>query len=989
MSKSSAAPRQFVLFAFLILGPLLASCAQTEAPGAAKSAPAPTQPDYSYWPHEASDVKPDPAVRYGVLPNGMRYALMRNAQPAGTISLRLRIAAGSLQESDAQRGLAHFMEHMAFNGSKNVPEGEFVKLLQRKGLAFGAHTNAYTSTDETVYMLELPKNDADIIDTGLMLFREIGDRLSLDPKAIEREKGVVLSEQRSRNTPEYRAFEARWKLWYEGQRQAERLPIGTTETIKGATHELLADYYRRYYRPERSLLVAAGDFDPAEVEAKIKAKFADWKGEGAPTADPEQGPVKQRALVTASRVEPNLPESITVTWFQPADDAIDTVRERELSAKRGIPFEVINRRFSRIERESNPPFVSASIQRSESRGLSNAVSLSVSARPGQWARALAAAEQEVRRAVVHGFHQSEIDREVKGWRAGLDDAVAKSSTRHSSNLADAITGEFAGRGVFSHPTEDRALFEKYAASLTAEAAQANLRELIAGQGPVVFVSAGQPIAGGDAAITAAFEKSRTTDVAASVKQEAKEFPYADFGTPGQVAERKRIDDLDVTLVRFANGVRLNLKKTEFEKDTIYVGVRLAGGYIQLPRNKTGLDWALPFGFMEGGLKRLTPDELEEALTGKIVSAGLDMDEEAFEFAGRTTPRDLALQMRLLAAFVTDPAYRTNGIERLQAAAENYLKQYSSSPGRVLSREVPSLLRSGDPRWAFPSLRQMQSLTIKDVESTLKPVLETAPMEITVVGDIDVDAAVKAVAATFGALKPRADKLAEPSGARNVRFPAAKLTKRFVHEGKADQASAYVAWPGPDFFSNPRRARTIALVREIMKVRLIEEFRENQGATYSPSASTWFSGALNDFGYVAASAETRPDLVEGFYKTVDEIVAELKAGSFGDDVIARARTPLIKSIETDRRSNSFWTGALEDIQTAPHSLPAIRTQLSDLEGITKDEIVSAARTYLDDKRRVEVRVLPTRTAATTAPTKTGALDRRQPGSEKNRQLVLQD
>jgi zinc protease len=974
--------RQLAALVLIGLSLTLASCVAPGAPGTQTTAAADTRPEYSYWPQDVSDVKPDPSVRYGVLPNGLRYALMRNTQPAKNISLRLRIASGSLQETDPQRGLAHFMEHMAFNGSKNVPEGDYVKLLQRKGLAFGAHTNAYTSTDETVYMLELPKNDGDIVDTGLMLFREIGDRLTLDPKSIDREKGVVLSELRTRNTPEYRAFEARWKLWYDGQRQAARLPIGTAETIQGATRELLVDYYGRYYRPERTLLVATGDFDLAEMEAKIKAKFSDWQAQGERTADPDQGPVKQRGLIAASRVEANLPEAITVTWFQPSDDAVDTAKERELNAKRAVAFEVINRRFSRIERESNAPFVGASIGRAVTRGASSSVTLSLSARPGQWRRALTVAEQEVRRALTHGFHQSEIDREVKEWRAGLDDAVAKAGTRHTSSLANAIVNEFSGRGVFSHPTEDRALFEQYGSTLTAEAAHTTLRQMVDGQGPVIFVSAGQPITGGDTAIAATFEESRKTDVAAPAKLESKQFPYADFGKPGQVAERNEIADLEVTTVRFANGVRLNLKKTAFEKDTIYIGVRFGGGYIQMPRDKIGLDWALPFGFMEGGLKRLTPDELEEALTGRIVSTGVGLDEEAFEFGGRTNIRDLQLQMQLMAAFATDPAYRTNGIERLQAAAENYIKQYSSSPGRVLSRETPALLRSGDPRWAFPSLKQMQALKITDVENTLKPALETAPIEITIVGDVDIDSAVAAVGTTFGALKPRADKLAERPGARAVRYPAAAASRKFEHEGRADQASAYVAWPGPDFFSNPRRARTISLVREIMKVRLTEEFREKQGATYSPSVSTWYSGALPDFGYISASAETRPELVEGFYATVNEIIAELKAGKFDDDVIDRARTPLIKSIETDRRSNGFWTGALEDIQTAPHALATIRSQLSDFEGITKDEIVAAARTYLDNKRRIEVRVLP-------KPTKASSLDKRQPSREKARQLALQD
>jgi zinc protease len=845
---------------------------------------------------------------------------------------------------------------MAFNGSKNVPEGDFVKLLQRKGLAFGAHTNAYTSTDETVYTLELPKNDADLVDTGLMLFREVGDRLTLDPAAIEREKGVVLSELRTRNTPEYRAFESRWRLSYEGQRQAVRLPVGTADTIKGATRELLADYYRRHYRPERTLLVATGDFDPADLEAKIKAKFSDWRGEGQDPADPEQGAVKERSIVAAAHIEPNLPESVTVNWFQPPDDSVDTVALRARNLSRRIALSVINRRIGRIARGANAPFVGASVGHSNSRGISQTMGISTNSRPGQWRRAIAAAEQEYRRALEHGFTQTEIDRELKEWRASLENAVATQSTRETGGLADQLIGAFADRTVFSPPSDQLARFEKSAAGVTPATALAGLRELAGGQGPLIFVSSSEPIAGGNASVAAAYEESVKAAVAAPTKDDAKTFPYANFGQPGVIAERKEIADLGATALRFANGVKLNFKHTDFDKDTIYITVRFAGGYIHMPRNKIGLAMTLPFGFSEGGLKQLTADELEESLAGRIVSNGLGLDEESFELSGGTNGRDLLLQMQLLAAFTTDAAYRSGGFERLQGAAENFLKQYSSSPGRVIGRESGAFLRSGDPRWAFPKLADIKALKIADVEAVLKPVFASAPVEITVVGDAELDDVVKAVAATFGALPPRSAKLAEQPGARDVRFPAAAKSLRFTHEGRADQASAYVAWPGPDFYSSPRRARTLGLLREVLEVRLTEEFREAQGATYSPSVGTWNSGALPDFGYIAASAETRPELVEGFFKTVDKIVTELKSGALTEDVLQRARAPLVKAVETDRQTNGFWLGALEDIQTQPRALETIRSQLTDLEGITKDEVVAAAKQYLGS-RRIEVRVLP--------------------------------
>lgn len=953
------------VLAFVLVAAFLSSCVTSPTSGQS-AAHKPLQPEYTFWPQDVSDLKPDPGVKYGMLPNGMHYAIMRNVQPAGAVSLKLRFASGALQETEQQRGMAHFLEHMAFNGSKNVPEGEFVKLLQRKGLAFGAHTNAYTSTDETVYMLELPKNTADLIDTGLMLFREVGGNLLLDQKAIDREKGVVLSEQRSKNTPEYRAFEARWKVWYEGQLQASRLPIGTKESIESASREQVAEYYYRNYRPERALLVVAGDVDTASIEKLIAAKFGDWKGVGPDVPDPDLGLPTKRALTVKSLVEPNLPEQVSMTWFQPSGLEADTLAARISHSRWWMATAILNRRLGRLARGENPAFVSASIGYSETRGVSNAFDLSVDCKPGTWKRAMTAIEQELRRAAEHGFTQAEIARELKEWKASLEDDAGSASTRQTSALASGIVSQFSSRDVFTHPADDLAVFEKYAPTLNPQSVQAGLREIMVGSGPVIFVSSGQAIEGGDAAIAAAYEQSRKTPVEAAADVVAKEFPYTTFGTPGTVTSKSTVDDLGINLYQFANGVRVNFKRTDFEKDTVNVTVRFGGGFLSLPRDKPGVNWLLPFSFTEGGLKKLTTEEMEQALAGKIVSADLSMDEDAFEFGGRTNQRDFLLQMQLLAAFASDPAYRSLGLERLLASAESDLKQFSSSPGRVLSRETAALLRSGDKRWAFPTLQQLQAIKMKDIEATIGPSLAGAPIEISIVGDIGEQDVEKAVARTFGAFAKRSTTFAAPAGSRDIRFPASGKHLQFTHEGAPDQAAAYVSWAGPDFYSNTKRARTISLMREILKVRLTDEFREAQGATYSPSAGSTYSTVFKDFGYISASAETKPELVEGFYKTLDKVVTELQSGSFADDVVERARTPVIKSIEKARLANGYWQGAISDIQTEPRGLDALRSQLSDLQFVTRADLVAVAKQYLSSARRIEIRILPKKPQALLLP-----------------------
>ncbi|MCY7398331.1 MAG: insulinase family protein, partial [Sphingomonas bacterium] len=246
------------------------------------TAPALAQPAAtSAWGLRVTDVVSDPAIRYGRLANGMRYAIRRNTTPKGTASVRLHFPFGSIGETEDERGLAHFIEHMAFNGTTNVPEGDMVKILERQGLAFGPDTNAATGFDSTTYKLDLPVTDKARIDTALFLMREVASEVKFDPAAVQRERGVIEGERRARDSFQLRYVTDLLNFQAPNTLYGKRLPIGTTPVITTAPAARIADLYRRYYRPENATLVIVGDVDPVALEAQVKAKFADWRGKGA------------------------------------------------------------------------------------------------------------------------------------------------------------------------------------------------------------------------------------------------------------------------------------------------------------------------------------------------------------------------------------------------------------------------------------------------------------------------------------------------------------------------------------------------------------------------------------------------------------------------------------------------------------------------------------------------------------------------------------
>lgn len=910
------------------------------------------------WPQDGSDLKPDPGIKFGVLPNGLRYAIKINRNPEGTATLRLRVEGGSLHETDKEQGVAHFLEHMAFNGSTNYPEGEMFRALQRAGIGIGSNANAATDFDATTFSISLPSVRNDTLTFGFNIMREIAGRLTLSGDAINRERGVILSEERARDTPAVRANIDQLRALFPGQKYAERFPIGQTAFIRSAGPAELRSFYLRHYRPERSFLVVVGDVNVSMIEAKIAAVFSDWKPEG-PGAGPENfGTVKARGLTVGHATQPGLEESVGISWIRPEDTRVDTlVRRRELH-RRLVAFTVLNRRLSKVARQGDPPFIDARADTEVIQGAGIVTSISIRTRTGEWAKGLAAAEQEVRRALQYGLQQSEVDREGLEQRSPYLIFAANADTRLNGDVADLILESVGAGRVPTDPQTELALYTANTTGLKAADATAELKKAFSGAGPVVFVSSAEPIAGGDPAIRQAYVASTAVAVTKPAESTIKAFSYRDFGAKGTVAERKSDGEIDATLVRFANGVALNVKSTTFEKDKVSVVVRFGGGYLELPKKK-GLGWALPFAFVEGGLGQLDIQELEQTEPGHFAGIDLSLDDDAFELSGETVQRDVLLQLQVLAAFFIDPAYRPDGLRRIQNAGEGQFREELSTPSGVLSRELPGILHSGDPRWAAASIDDVRAVTMDDVKAVMQRPLTQSPIEVTIVGHVKLEDAIEAAAKTFGAAKftTRPKTLTLSEGARNVRFPAERENIELQHLGRPDQASVAAAWPGPDLFSDVRRERAIAVLNEILQLRLIDEVREKQGGTYTPFGFYDASRTIPGYGYLVAGVEPRPDAADLFFTTLDEITEELRTTTLTNDLLERARKPLLYQTYAAQSTNGYWVSSLKDIQADPRNLNRVRTTVDDYATITAAEVTAVAKQFLDDKRRVDVKVLP--------------------------------
>ena len=908
------------------------------------------------WAQARSDVAPDPNVRFGALPNGMRYAIRKQTIPPGQAAIRLRFDAGSLMETDAQQGLAHFLEHMAFNGSKAVPEGDMVKILERLGLAFGADTNASTNFDETIYKLDLPRTNDETVDTALMLMREAAGNLTLDPGAIDRERGVVLSEERARDTPPYRVYQQRLDFFLKGQRPPTRYPIGKVEVLQNAPAKAFSDFYNGYYRPERAVLVAVGDFDVAAMEAKVKARFSDWAPVGPAGADPDLGRVQPRKTEAKLIVEPGAPLSMQIAWLRNPDLSQDTVAKRKRELIEQLGFSVMNRRLQRLARGAEPPFLGAGAFKNNEYDAAELTLVIVNAEPGRWREALAAAEQEQRRVVQYGVRQDELDREIAEYRASLKADAGGAATRTPAQLAGQIVASLGDDEVVTNPAQDLTLFEDVVKDLKAEQVSAALKTLFKGDGPLLFMASPQPVEGGEAALLAELEASRKVAVSEPSAASEVAWPYGTFGVPGKVVETKDAPDLDVTFVRFENGVRLTVKPTRFKDDEVMIRVNIGGGRLDLPKDAASLAWASG-AYIEGGLKQISAEDMEQVLASRVYGAQFGVTDDAFVLSGTTRPEDLDTQLQVLTAYAAEPGWRGEAFKRLQAAGRTIHDQYEATDSGIVTRDLAGLLHPGDMRWAFPSRDQIAGAKLEAFKAQIAPSLADGPIEVVIVGDTTVEKATEAVARTFGALPARSPTQIAPAQ-RQVGFPGgADKPVVLTHKGRADQSIGYIAWRTNDFFADPQRARDTAVMGEVLELRLVDELREAQGATYSPNVVYNHSMVWPGWGYVSASVEIPPAKLPAFFADVRKIAADLRDKEISADELARAKTPRLDQIDKARETNGYWLSELSGVQSDPRRLEATRALIPGTERVTAADVRRAAQNVLKDEAMWMLEVVP--------------------------------
>ncbi len=913
------------------------------------------------WPHETSDLAPDPDVTFGRLPNGFRYVLMPNRTPRARVSMHLNIQSGSLQEADDQQGLAHFLEHMAFDGSTHFPPGELVKYFQSIGMQFGPDANAHTGFDETVYDVLLPDGNRASIEKGLLVLRDYADGALLLPAEIDRERKVILAEKRTRDSAAYRTFVASFQFSFADARVARRLPIGVTEVIEKAGLAELKSYYDTWYRPDRMVLVMVGDFDLPTATTAIHERFASLAARRAAQGDPDPGrPVHAGDRFFYHYEKEAGKTQVSIEVLRRAAQEKDTAARRHRELLEDMADRMVQNRLDALLGKPDTPFTAARVGSGRYLGNFDYAEISADSDPQKWADALSRIEQVLRQALMYGFTAAELDRVKKDMQSELDTALKQSGTRNSRDLAQSIIRSVNTDRVFQSPAQERALLADAVQAATLDAVAAAFSRNWPSDHRLVQVTGNAPI--GDTTLAAndvirsAYQTSQWVAVARPDAVEAPTFPYlAPPAVSGEIAQREHSADTGITRVTFGNGVHLNLKPTDFTAGEVLVTLIFGNGRSAQPLDQPGLAQLAEALVNESGLGGLTKDALEQALAGKNSRVDFSVEDQWFALLGRTVPGELDLLFPLLYAHLQDPGLRADAFDLVMQRFDQAFGAMSRSPDGAMELQGNRFLAGGDPRFGLPSREKFQTLGLDDVRTWLLPAFETAPLEISVVGDFETETVVQSVARYFGSLPARPVR----KEAAETAAPQFPVDQRLALDVKTDipKGLVVVAYPTDDFW-DIHRTRRLSVLAEVFSDRLRLQVREKLGAAYSPHAYNWSSRAYPGFGILRAMISVNPQDAEQIAAEVRRIAAGLARDGVAADECRRALEPILTSLREMQRTNDYWLDrVLTGSARYPQQLDWSRSLTHDYQSITVAELSGLARRFLDNRRSAEIIVRP--------------------------------
>ncbi len=957
------------LFPLVLLLPLPALAQEYCTIGIASDADVPqyARPD-DPWIYRGTDIPVDQQWLFGEMPNGVRYAVRQNGVPPCQVSLRVRIDAGSLHEEEGERGYAHYIEHLLFRQSRDFGPGEAIPYFQRLGAALGLDTNATTSATQTVYQLDLPNATRSRLEDSTRLFAGMVQEPTLNADNLAADLPIVLAERRERLGPDLRIAMATRELFFNGQRLADRAPIGTVEDLQAATPESVRAFHRRWYRPQNTVVVMVGDAAPHVLAAMVERHFADWAVGGEVTPQPDFGAPQMPVLAnpanpvgeTAVLVEPGQPRMMTYAILRPWVQVVDNIEYNRGLLIDSVAQAIINRRLEEKAR-AGAGYLYAAVRQDDVSRSADSTYVTFAPLTDDWQTALADVRAVIADALAHSPTEDEIAQAVAQYDVIFQDMVGQERVQAASTLADNLVNAVDIREAVAAPETFLSVFRNMRDRFTPETILEHTRALF--KGNVVRGLLLTPEAGEASPSELRAALLQQVEASGNQREDAEPIDLADLppvGTPATPVSREPLGPgmLSTTeKVTFPNGVQALLRDSDNEPGRVTVRVRFGAGWRGIGDDEAVYAELGQRALIMSGVGPLGQNELDRMVAGRKITFDFGIGDGAFEFEGITRAEDLDAQLYLFAAKLVLPRWDVAPVERAKASALLSYDAFGGDPMGVLNRELDQLLRGGDSRFATPTPDQLRAANASEFRRIWSRLLTQGPVEVSVFGDIDPERTVELLGNTFGAL-PERDPLPAKVASRPLPNPQPSASPVILrHEGSSDQAAALIAWSTGGGSSGLPQSRKLELLAQILGNRLLDRLREADGASYTPFATSDWPLDAQSGGYVMALVLVQPSDVDMVFSLAREIVQDLATNGPTPDELQRVVEPVRQGIFRAQTGHTFWLNRLQGGTQDPLRLANLPNLAIDYTETTPDEISALAQRYLVDERSLRIVVLP--------------------------------
>jgi len=900
----------------------------------------------------------DAAVRTGTLPNGMRFFIRQNPRPAMRLSLRLAVKAGSVNETDDQQGLAHFLEHMAFNGSAHFKPGELVSYFERTGARLGPHVNAYTSFDETVYMLELPTDSPEIVSGGLNALADFAGGLTLDPEQVDKERGVVIEEWRGRLGAGSRINDKQLPVVYYQSRYAERLPIGKPEILRSAPTERLRSFYDTWYRPEQMAIVAVGDVDPAQIEGSLRAAFEPLKARAPVGTPPSQSVPLHGNLLASVASDSEVTQSTVQLIWKHQGEAQRLVADYRRGLIEQLLERMLNERFTELERRPDAKFLSAGAGRGSLSPSVDTFSLSARVPDGGIAEGLSALVIEGKRAREHGFSPSELERAKRWTAAAYDRAYNERGKEESGSFAREYVQYFLASEPSPGVEYEYQLVQRVLPGITLDEVAASARTRLSGASRVVLAVSPQKPAirvPSEGDLQAALTAAEAVGVTAWPDRAAAGELMAAKPRATAIASRRELADLGVTIVRLANGVEVWLKPTDFKNDQVLFTMYAAGG-ASLAAPADFVEASLATSYVElsgaGGHNAL---DLEQLLAGKLVSASPFVSLSAHGVSGSAAPAELETALQLLHQVVVAPGDDPEAFALMKRQYTAMLTNRGQSPGQVFGERVGQLNASNHYTSQPLTAERVVALDRSRMLAFYRErFANAADFTLFVVGAFKLDETIPLLAQYVGSLPSAGQRTAQHRNL-DVRFPSA-IERVRVQKGREPRSQTVISFfadLSPDAVEQER----VTAATTVLSTALRDVLREELGQTYTVSVGLAQSWPQRGGGHIRVSFGAAPENIDAMTERVLQEIRRLQQAGPSADLTSRAQESARRSYETSLKQNAYWLGRLQTVHLIGGDPREILTRRERIDALTPVVLQEAFKKYFPLDRYTVATLVP--------------------------------